>query len=314
HPDERRQLHIARGISGARSRRRQPRAVPRRRSAEPRGGGPSPDRRRLSGRLEPHRAAGAVRFPENRSALHHWTLHPTSAVDLRHAISDNLDNCHFVAKRTHDRTPLGNPWCGVETAGVGRKRWFLDLLGRARSLFKGLGTPPVAKVQYYSVVCPLGHRLRGQRTGGYQALRCPSCGEGIFVLPASPLPEPVAPERPARARTASAARADVDEGPIELKDPAQVTVDIVEPDDLAVEAEIIWDDEVPASPAPAAPTAKPSPGATPTTGRPEAARRRQPTTLDPGPGARVPVAATRAGTSELAQPRTARGSGRRPLV
>ncbi|MGA2699959.1 MAG: hypothetical protein ABSH35_02515 [Isosphaeraceae bacterium] len=240
----------------------------------------------------------------------------------------------------------------------------MDLLGRARSLFKGLGTPPVAKVQYYSVVCPLGHRLRGRRTGGCQALRCPSCGAGIFVLPASPLPEPVAPERPARARTAIAARADVDEGPIELKDPAQVTVDIVEPDDLAVEAEIIWDDEVageaspapdggdrddvdragpqkpaavpdqnvnprshprrpaprpagsgvPASPAPAAATAKPSPGATPTTGRPEAARRRQPATLDPGPGARVPVAATRAGTSDLAQPRTARGPGRRPLV
>ncbi|MGZ3470353.1 MAG: hypothetical protein ACXWO1_11890, partial [Isosphaeraceae bacterium] len=63
----------------------------------------------------------------------------------------------------------------------------MDLLGGARSLFKGLGTPSVAKVQYYSVVCPLGHRLRGQRTGGYQALRCPSCGEGIFVLPASPL-------------------------------------------------------------------------------------------------------------------------------
>ena len=147
--------------------------------------------------------------------------------------------------------PLGNPWCGVETAGVGRKRWFLDLLGRARSLFKGLGTPSVAKVQYYSVVCPLGHRLRGQRTGGYQALRCPSCGEGIFVLPASPLPEPVASERSARARTAIAARADVDEGPIKLKDPAQGTVNVVEPDDLAVEAEIIWDDEVAGEASPA---------------------------------------------------------------
>ena len=126
----------------------------------------------------------------------------------------------------------------------------------------------------------------------------------------------------------------MDEGPIELKDPAQGKVDIVEPDDLAVEAEIIWDDEVageaspapdggardnvdragpekpaalpgqninarsrprrpsprPADPevrassAPAASTAKPSPRATPTTGRPEAARRRQATTLDPGPG------------------------------
>ncbi len=197
-------------------------------------------------------------------------------------------------------------------------------------------------------------------------MRCPSCGEGIFVLPASPLPEPVAvaPERSARARTAIAARADVAEGPIELKDPAQRTVDIVEPDDLAVEAEIIRDDEVageaspapdggarddvdragpekpaaltgqninarsrprrpsprPAEPevrassAPAESTAKPSPRSTPTTGRPEAARRRQATTLDPGPGARLPLAETMAGTSDLAQPRTARGFGRRPLL
>ena len=110
-------------------------------------------------------------------------------------------------------------------------------------LDQGAGTPPVDKAQYYSVVCPLGHRLRGQRTGGYQALRCPSCGEGIFVLPASPLPDRLPPARSAPARTPIAAVADVDEGPIELKDPAQVTVDIVEPDDLAAEADIVWDDE-----------------------------------------------------------------------
>ena len=167
------------------------------------------------------------------------------------ALSDNFNNCHFLAKRTQDRTPLRNPGCGLEAAGVGRKRWFLNLLGRARSLFKGL-TPSVAKVQYYSVACPLGHRLRGQRTGGYQALRCPSCGEGIFVLPASPLPEPVAPERSARARTAIAARVEVDEGPVELKDPAQGTVDIAEPDDQALDAEIIWDDEPAAKASPSA--------------------------------------------------------------
>ena len=124
----------------------------------------------------------------------------------------------------------------------------MDLLGRARSLIKGLGTPPVAKIQYYSVVCPLGHRLRGQRTGGYQALRCPSCGEGIFVLPASPLPEPVAPERSARSRPANIPAAEVDEGPIELKDPSQVTVDIVEPEDPEVESEIVWDDEAAGEP------------------------------------------------------------------
>ena len=35
----------------------------------------------------------------------------------------------------------------------------------------------------------------------------------------------------------------VDEGPVELKDPPQATVDIEEPDDRSAEAEIIWDDE-----------------------------------------------------------------------
>jgi hypothetical protein len=240
----------------------------------------------------------------------------------------------------------------------------LDLLGRARSLFKGMGTPPAAKVQYYSVACPLGHRLRGQRTGGYQALRCPSCGEGIFVLPASPLPEPVPPARSASARTATARRAVVEEGPIELKDPARVTVDIAEPDGLVDDAEILWEDDVAAGPSPAAAggdvaevdralpepaaarpdqnvdspsrprrprsrppgpgvpassspggsTAKPSPHATPTTGRPGAARRRQAPTLDSGDGSRAPVAETMASTGDLAPPRTAGRSGRRPIL
>ena len=126
---------------------------------------------------------------------------------------------------------------------LGRKRCGLDLLGRARNLFKGLGTPPEAKVQYYSVVCPLGHRVRGQRTEGYQALRCPACGEGVFVLPASTLPEPVAPPRSARAHTAVAGGMRVDEGPVELMDPPQATVEIEDPDDRSAEAEIIWDDE-----------------------------------------------------------------------
>ena len=120
----------------------------------------------------------------------------------------------------------------METAGVGRKRWFLDLLGRARSLFKGLGTPPLAKVQYYSVVCPLGHRLRGQRTGGYQALRCPSCGEGIFVLPASPLPEPAPAERSARGARPSLPEPTWTRARSSSRTRLKVKVDIVEPDDL----------------------------------------------------------------------------------
>ncbi len=123
---------------------------------------------------------------------------------------------------------------------------------------KGLGTSPEAKVQYFNVICPLGHRVRGQRTLGYQALRCPACGEGVFVLPASPLPDPAPPTQPRRSRTAVAERAVV-EGPVELKDPAQATVDFGEEDDGLDQVDIVWDDEPAVADAGAA-AASPSPG------------------------------------------------------
>ena len=77
----------------------------------------------------------------------------------------------------------------------------MDLLGRARKLLKSWTPEEPPAPQYYNVSCPEGHVLRGLRTAGYQAIRCPSCGEGIFVLSASPLPEPPAarvraPRRP----------------------------------------------------------------------------------------------------------------------
>lgn len=119
----------------------------------------------------------------------------------------------------------------------------MGLFGRAKNLIKGLGTLPEPAVQYYNVVCPLGHRVRGQRTEGYQALRCPACGEGVFVLPMSPLPEPVAPPRAAPKRTRVAVPgAVVEEGPVELHDPGEVTVEMTERNRPA-DAEIIWDDE-----------------------------------------------------------------------
>src|SRR4051812_9629840 len=80
------------------------------------------------------------------------------------------------------------------------RRTLLNLRDRARTLLQGLTTSPPPTVQYYDVVCPEGHRLRGQRTAGYQALRCPTCGEGIFVLPRSPLPEPPLPSSDRRSR------------------------------------------------------------------------------------------------------------------
>lgn len=96
--------------------------------------------------------------------------------------------------------------------------------------------------QYYSVVCPDGHRLRGLRTEGYQAVRCPTCGAGMFVLPSSPLPDPPAAPEGAARRTAKVgasvkrAAPALDEPPIQY-----VEADALpEPDD---HVEIVWLDQ-----------------------------------------------------------------------
>lgn len=67
---------------------------------------------------------------------------------------------------------------------------------------KGGAEPP--KPQYYQVMCVEGHVIRGERTEGYQALRCPHCGDGVFVLPRSPLPSPPAPQTPRPKKRAAA--------------------------------------------------------------------------------------------------------------
>ncbi len=115
----------------------------------------------------------------------------------------------------------------------------MDLLGRARKMLKGIGPADSARPQYYSVTCPQGHSLRGLRTEGYQALRCPTCGEGIFVLPRSPLPEPAAPPARTRPTQASVARAgSFDDGSIPLADPpAQDADDVVWLDDVPADAQ-----------------------------------------------------------------------------
>lgn len=108
----------------------------------------------------------------------------------------------------------------------------MDLLGRARDAFKKRGTTEAAGPQFYRVACPDGHVLRGQRTEGYQALRCPACGEGVFILPQSPLPDPPAP---ATKRTKKRAAKPVEEGPIPLTDaPPQSSV---APADIEIEWE-----------------------------------------------------------------------------
>ena len=98
-----------------------------------------------------------------------------------------------------------------------------------RQVMHGLTPAEPPRPQYYRAGCPRGHVLRGERTEGYQALRCPTCGEGVFVLPRSPLPEP--PELPRHIRTAPTAPArpgpSPEDAPITLVDPPP-GVDILE--------------------------------------------------------------------------------------
>jgi hypothetical protein len=123
----------------------------------------------------------------------------------------------------------------------------LSFLGRAKKFLRDLGTEPLAKVQYFNVACASGHRVRGERTEGYQALRCPACGEGVFVLPRSPLPDPTPPGRPAGSKAAGlrSGRPFVEEGPVELMDPTHAGVELADRRTGRVEADIIWEDELP---------------------------------------------------------------------
>jgi len=114
------------------------------------------------------------------------------------------------------------------------------LLNNARKFFQGLSPPAPIRAQRYSVACPDGHRLSGVRTDGYQALRCPTCGEGIFVLPRSPLPDPGRPlpgSPPAVATRTT--YAPLDEEPVALTDPVMVSSS----DDVEPDGTIEWIDE-----------------------------------------------------------------------
>ncbi len=123
----------------------------------------------------------------------------------------------------------------------------MGFLGRAKKLLRDLGTEPPGREQYFNVLCASGHRVRGERTEGYQALRCPACGEGVFVLPCSPLPEPVPPPGMAsrRARSARPRGGRVAEGPVELADAAEGSLELELEDESAglADDQIIWDDD-----------------------------------------------------------------------
>lgn len=124
----------------------------------------------------------------------------------------------------------------------------MRILGQAKKLFKGLAAEPDVKVEHFNVRCVSGHRVRGERTEGYQALRCPACGEGVFVLPRSPLPYPPAPKRGEGARSGRPIERMVDEDPVELSDPASVSVDLGGDEHAAADADIVWDDSLPEPP------------------------------------------------------------------
>jgi DNA-directed RNA polymerase subunit RPC12/RpoP len=118
----------------------------------------------------------------------------------------------------------------------------LSFLGRARRFFQELASEPEGRVQYFNVTCGSGHRIRGERTEGYQALRCPACGNGVFVLPRSPLPEPAAPARKPAPKGLRPTSPWVDDGPVELTDPGQAALDAGGDDTSPSDAEIIWED------------------------------------------------------------------------
>lgn len=216
----------------------------------------------------------------------------------------------------------------------------MKFLGRARKFIQDLGSEPVDRVQYFHVTCTSGHRVRGERTEGYQALRCPACGEGVFVLPRSPLPEPVAPpgSRPKRRASVGQRGNWVNEGPPELTGPAEGEVEYGDGRARSAgdggEAEIIWDDEADSSSAAMAPGMSPEDLAAAEIDearrvREAAARQRDRRTGDssdeegaaparraPRPGSRDVTAAptARGGQSAAAAGREARaaGPGRRP--
>ncbi len=130
----------------------------------------------------------------------------------------------------------------------------MKFLGQAKKFFNVLATEPETKAEYFNVRCVSGHRVRGERTEGYQALRCPACGEGVFVLPRSPLPFPAPPKRGESARPGRTVERLVEEEPVALSDPASVSVDLVGDERGDAGADIVWDDELP-EPEPAPPVA-----------------------------------------------------------
>lgn len=193
----------------------------------------------------------------------------------------------------------------------------MGFFSRARNLIQGMGSPTEREVQHYGVVCPNGHRLRGSRTEGYQAIRCPACDAGVFILAASPLPYPVAPSSAPSRRPAVAARAStvVDEGPIELQDAAEVSVELAGNGAPVSDAEIIWEDEAAEPKTPPQPAEAPSAPEAPRPPRSRPAHRGRTRRTARPKAAEAPetaAAARRVAIDEIERPATRRNF--RPLL
>ena len=180
------------------------------------------------------------------------------------------------------------------TRGAGPEEVRIGLAGRARNLFKGLAAPPEPQGPVLQRRLPAGAPGQGPANRGVPgAPTVPPAARASSCLPASPLPSrsrPPGPPVPGR----PCAGGMVDEGPVELRDPPEATVEIEELDDRSAEAEIVWDDE----PLPARrdqpvrgrrrPPAGPGPPDR-APGRPAPARRAIPRRAPPGrPGANGP--------------------------
>lgn len=125
------------------------------------------------------------------------------------------------------------------------------MFGRAKNLVRGITGSEAPRTQYYSVVCPDGHRLRGIRNEGYQAVRCPTCGLGMFILPRSPLPEPPAPPDSAGRRRRRAEGRDHEPLEIAVEEPPIQYADAL-PLPEGGDVEIVWLDQPPAKHVPVA--------------------------------------------------------------
>ncbi|MEW4566592.1 hypothetical protein AB1L88_01865 [Tautonia sp. JC769] len=145
---------------------------------------------------------------------------------------------------------------------------------------------PPPEVQTFRVSCPEGHVIRGRRLEGYQALRCPDCGLGVFVLPSSPLPMPPLPS--SRVDPNRMAAAGGDDAPIPLSEHV--------PEPLPDPSDIDWLE-------PVDPTGDPAPGPSPDYDPVEAAVSELPTAERRPPAAgRQPPTGARQPSSRPSHP------------